>query len=118
MNLPWSSAGYWTEACQDSLAGPRGATVFDSGLEPIPWAPYVGIFIARISRGRTIRQFVTGALGAPTLFTVLWFAAFGLAAVDQELDQRRRDLGPSRSRQDVPVGACSFPSWNSTRWRP
>ena len=43
----------------------------------IAWAPFVGIFIARISRGRTIRQFILGVLFAPTLFSVLWFGVFG-----------------------------------------
>ena len=43
----------------------------------IAWAPFVGIFIARISRGRTIREFVAGVLLAPTAFSMLWFAVFG-----------------------------------------
>jgi glycine betaine transporter len=43
----------------------------------IAWAPFVGVFIARISRGRTIREFVFGVLFAPTLFSLLWFAIFG-----------------------------------------
>ncbi len=53
----------------------------------ICWAPYVGAFIARISRGRTIREFVVGVLVAPSLFSVLWFAVFGGAAfqVDDRL---------------------------------
>lgn len=43
----------------------------------IAWGPFVGIFIARISRGRTIRQFVIGVVLLPTLFSILWFSAFG-----------------------------------------
>lgn len=43
----------------------------------IAWAPFVGIFIARISKGRTIREFVLGVVGAPTLASVVWFAIFG-----------------------------------------
>ena len=43
----------------------------------LAWGPFVGIFIARISRGRTIRGFVVGVILIPTLFSVLWFAAFG-----------------------------------------
>ena len=46
----------------------------------ICWAPYVGAFIARISRGRTIREFVVGVLVAPSLFSVVWFGVFGGAA--------------------------------------
>ncbi len=41
------------------------------------WAPFVGMFIARISRGRTIREFVLGVLLAPTLIGILWFSIFG-----------------------------------------
>lgn len=43
----------------------------------IAWAPFVGIFIARISKGRTIREFVLGVVGAPTLASIVWFAIFG-----------------------------------------
>ncbi|MTI03644.1 BCCT family transporter [Roseibium sp. RKSG952] len=43
----------------------------------IAWGPFVGVFVARISRGRTIREFVIGVLFAPTLFSILWFGAFG-----------------------------------------
>ncbi len=43
----------------------------------IAWGPFVGVFVARISRGRTIREFVIGVLVAPTLFSVVWFGAFG-----------------------------------------
>lgn len=51
----------------------------------IAWAPFVGVFIARISRGRTIREFVLGVVLAPTLFSIIWFAIFGGAALQQEL---------------------------------
>lgn len=47
----------------------------------IAWSPFVGMFIARISRGRTIRQFVGGVLLVPTLFTFLWMTAFGNTAI-------------------------------------
>jgi choline/carnitine/betaine transport len=46
----------------------------------VSWSPFVGMFIARISRGRTIRQFVTGVLLIPSLVSVIWFAIFGGAA--------------------------------------
>ncbi len=45
------------------------------------WAPFVGMFIARISRGRTIREFVIGVLVAPTLVSLLWFTIFGDSAI-------------------------------------
>lgn len=43
----------------------------------LAWSPFVGIFIARISRGRTIREFLFGVILAPTLFSILWFGVFG-----------------------------------------
>lgn len=49
------------------------------------WAPFVGVFIARISRGRTVRQFVTGVLLVPTLITFLWFSVMGGSAIYREL---------------------------------
>lgn len=48
----------------------------------ISWAPFVGIFIARISKGRTIRQFLFGVLMLPTLVSFFWFSAFGTTAID------------------------------------
>ncbi|KMK52232.1 transporter [[Actinobacillus] muris] len=45
------------------------------------WAPFVGLFIARISRGRTVREFIFGVLAVPSLFCVLWFTVFGNSAI-------------------------------------
>ncbi|MEW2014057.1 MULTISPECIES: BCCT family transporter [Microbacterium] len=53
----------------------------------ISWAPFVGIFIARVSRGRTVREFVMGVLIVPTLVGVLWFAVLGGSAIKLELDR-------------------------------
>ena len=47
----------------------------------ISWTPFVGMFIARISRGRTIRQFVSGVLLVPSAVSLLWFAIFGGSAI-------------------------------------
>ncbi|MBA1240964.1 BCCT family transporter [Pseudomonas kunmingensis] len=47
----------------------------------IAWSPFVGLFIAKISRGRTIRQFVFGVMFVPTMFTFLWFSVFGDTAL-------------------------------------
>ena len=52
----------------------------------IAWAPFVGMFIARISKGRTIRQFVAGVLLVPTLFSLVWMAAFNGSALFVELN--------------------------------
>jgi choline/carnitine/betaine transport len=48
----------------------------------LSWTPFVGMFIARISRGRTIRQFVAGVLLVPSLISLVWFCIFGGAAMD------------------------------------
>jgi choline/carnitine/betaine transport len=48
----------------------------------LSWTPFVGMFIARISRGRTIRQFVSGVLLVPSLVSLVWFCIFGGAAID------------------------------------
>ncbi|MGP3967635.1 BCCT family transporter [Streptomyces sp. 6N223] len=50
----------------------------------ISWTPFVGMFIARISRGRTIRQFVGGVILVPSTVSLVWFAVFGGAAMRQE----------------------------------
>ncbi|UUZ45430.1 BCCT family transporter [Janibacter limosus] len=47
----------------------------------VSWAPFMGIFLARISKGRTIREFVFGVLFAPSLFTLVWFVIFGWSAM-------------------------------------
>jgi glycine betaine transporter len=54
----------------------------------IAWAPFVGLFVASISRGRTIREFVAGALIVPVLLTFIWFSAFGGSAFHIELIQQ------------------------------
>jgi glycine betaine transporter len=51
----------------------------------LAWGPFVGIFIARISRGRTIREFCAGVILLPTVFSILWFAVFGGAGIYIEL---------------------------------
>jgi choline/carnitine/betaine transport len=48
----------------------------------VTWSPFIGIFVARISRGRTIREFVLGVMFAPSLFTLIWFAIFGWSAIN------------------------------------
>ncbi|WP_432407744.1 glycine betaine uptake BCCT transporter [Wukongibacter sp. M2B1] len=48
----------------------------------IAWAPFVGTFIARISRGRTIKEFVLGVIVAPSMASFIWFAAFGTAGIN------------------------------------
>ncbi|MFO8023325.1 MAG: BCCT family transporter, partial [Perlabentimonas sp.] len=52
----------------------------------ISWSPFVGMFIARISRGRTLREFILGVLIVPTILTFLWLSAFGGSALFLELN--------------------------------
>ena len=63
-----------------------GWTIFYWGWW-LAWAPFVGIFIARISKGRTIREFVFGVLLIPTAFTLLWMTVFGNSAIDLVMNQ-------------------------------
>ncbi|MDO6822773.1 BCCT family transporter [Marinobacter sp. 1_MG-2023] len=79
--LPWLA--FWTETFKET-DWQRQWTLFYWAWT-ISWAPYVGIFIARISRGRTIREFVAGVLFAPTAFTLVWFGIFGLSAINVEM---------------------------------
>lgn len=50
----------------------------------VSWSPFVGMFVARISRGRTIREFVCVVLMVPTIVTIIWFSIFGGAAINAE----------------------------------
>lgn len=54
----------------------------------ITWAPYMGCFLARISRGRTVREFVVGSLVIPTAFSLVWFSSIGGATLYAEIFQR------------------------------
>jgi choline-glycine betaine transporter len=89
--IPTAVGSYFQDLAQMSArtdaAGGDGLATWLSGWTVFYWAwwlswtPFVGMFIARISRGRTIRQFVTGVLLVPSLITLVWFAIFGGAAI-------------------------------------
>ncbi|MCG8366122.1 MAG: BCCT family transporter, partial [Pseudanabaenales cyanobacterium] len=74
---------FWTETFEGT-AWQNGWTVFYWGWW-ISWSPFVGIFIARISKGRTVREFVLGVLLLPSLLTFLWMSVFGGTALSMEL---------------------------------
>ncbi len=74
---------FWTEAYRGGDWQERW-TLFIWAWQ-ISWAPFVGMFIARISKGRTIREFVLGALIAPAIFTFFWFTVFGNTAISLEM---------------------------------
>ncbi len=69
-----------------------GWTIFYWGWW-LAWAPFVGLFIARISRGRTIREFILGVMFIPTVFTLLWMTIFGNSAIDLVYNQGVASLG-------------------------
>jgi choline/carnitine/betaine transport len=88
--IPTSLGSYLQDmAMMSARTGAEGSTV-DAWLQSwtvfywawwLSWTPFVGMFIARISRGRTIRQFVTGVLLVPSVVSLIWFAVFGGAAI-------------------------------------
>ncbi|MBE9068482.1 BCCT family transporter [Leptolyngbya cf. ectocarpi LEGE 11479] len=74
---------FWTETFSGT-DWQNSWTVFYWGWW-ISWSPFVGIFIARISRGRTVREFMLGVLLLPSLLTFLWMSTFGGTALSLEL---------------------------------
>ncbi len=73
----------------------------------IAWAPYVGAFIARISRGRTIREFIVGVMIGPSLFSMIWFFVFGAAGI--QLDNRTNgSLGEAVTNDGAAVALFEF----------
>ena len=74
----------------------------------ISWSPFVGIFIARISKGRTIRQFISGVLLIPAGFSVLWFGIFGFSAFDIELNGEGGLVESVVEQEDVPGALFAF----------
>lgn len=68
----------------------------------IAWAPFVGLFIAKISRGRTIRQYVFGVMLVPSIFTFFWFAVFGDTALNMIMNEGYTSLiGEVQNNQAV-----------------
>ncbi len=63
----------------------------------IAWAPFVGTFIARISRGRTIREFIVGVLLAPALASFVWFATFGTTAMETGVEVAKNAIGKTET---------------------
>ncbi|SFA95764.1 choline/carnitine/betaine transport [Poseidonocella pacifica] len=82
----------------------------------VTWSPFIGLFVARISRGRTIREFVFGVLLAPSLFTLVWFSIFGWQAMafDGIGEAARSAMGESAGEisravsESVPLAMFAF----------
>jgi choline/carnitine/betaine transport len=77
----------------------------------ISWAPFVGMFLARISRGRTIRQFVAGVIIVPSTVSLIWFAIFGGTAIDQQ----REGLNPygNGSEEQITFNVLGHLPWEA-----
>ena len=73
----------------------------------VSWSPFVGMFIARISKGRTIREFMVGVLFIPTAFTFLWMTVFGNSAISQVL-QNGKEQFVEIVNSNVPVALFQF----------
>ena len=77
--------GFWTAGSAETTSWQSDWTIFYWGWW-ISWAPFVGMFIARISRGRTLREFTLGAMLAPTGLGMAWIGIFGGNAIHMELN--------------------------------
>ena len=87
----------------------------------VAWTPFVGIFIARISRGRTIREFILSVLFVPTLFSMIWFSTFGETILAASSNDPRSLFGNGQRRfllaDDHDVhGLRDAPILRSPRW--
>jgi choline-glycine betaine transporter len=109
--LPTTVGSYLAELpMMSARTGAEGAEV-DTWLQSwtifywawwVSWTPFVGMFIARISRGRTIRQFVAGVLLVPSLVSLVWFCVFGGAAIN--VQQGGTDLAGEGSIEEQLFG--------------
>ena len=94
--IPTSIGAYLSDfGLMASRSGATGGETMSAWLQSwtvfywawwISWTPFVGLFIARISRGRTIREFVGGVLLVPSAVSVVWFAIFGGTAIGLEME--------------------------------
>lgn len=81
---------FWTETFSGT-DWQNSWTVFYWGWW-VSWSPFVGIFIARVSKGRTVREFILGVLLLPTALTFLWMSVFGGTALSLELGETTAGL--------------------------
>jgi choline/glycine/proline betaine transport protein len=80
-NLPELSL--WTETFRDTNW--QGSWTVFYWAWWISWSPFVGMFIARVSKGRTVREFIFGVMVVPTILSLVWLSAFGGAALNLEV---------------------------------
>ncbi len=79
------SISFWSEGLQGDDGGWQNSWTIFYWAWWIAWSPFVGMFIARISRGRTIREFITGVLLVPVIVSFFWLTVFGDTALYNEL---------------------------------
>ena len=84
---------FWVDSYDDNPGWHATWTAFYWAWT-ICWSPYVGMFFARISRGRTVRQFIAGTILLPAVFDIVWFATFGRTAIDVETNDPGVLTGP------------------------
>ena len=82
----WSMDGTGAENTANALAGWQGGWTIFYWAWWIAFAPFVGLFLARISKGRTIREYVLGAMIVPSIMCFVWFAFAGGTAIDLTLN--------------------------------
>ncbi|MDN8595452.1 MULTISPECIES: BCCT family transporter [unclassified Corynebacterium] len=92
---------FWVDANNDNPGWHATWTAFYWAWT-ICWSPYVGMFFARISRGRTVRQFIAGTILLPTIFDIVWFATFGRTAIEVEQNDPGVLTGPVVEDGDTP----------------
>ena len=75
---------FWTDSYNLNPEWSQGTWTVFYWAWTICWSPFVGMFVARISRGRSVRQFIAGVIGLPTVFVIIWFSIFGRAGFELE----------------------------------
>ena len=101
---------FWTEAYEQTN-WQNDWTVFYWAWW-IAWSPFVGMFIARVSRGRTIKEFILGVLIVPSIVTFLWFSAFGGTAIFTEMN----DIGIISAAVNEDVSTALFKLLDQFPW--
>ncbi|EHR50136.1 choline/carnitine/betaine transport [Saccharomonospora marina XMU15] len=99
---------FWNDALPADGWGWQGSWTVFYWAWTITWAPFVGIFVARISKGRSIREFVLGVLGAPVAFSLVWFSVFGLSAINIEWENPGSLVGPVVQQGDTATALFAF----------
>ncbi|WP_291478966.1 BCCT family transporter [Corynebacterium sp.] len=92
---------FWSDADEITVDGWQGTWTVFYWAWTICWSPFIGMFVARISKGRTVREFVGGVLALPALFILVWFAVFGFAGLNAERQDPGSISGPVVEQGDA-----------------